>query len=78
MKPSINLSIGYLNIWGIHDKVHGCKLDVLKKYLKGDIEIPNKYKWKDDYANIFIETLNSEVIKCIIFEAGQRLRSGIN
>ena len=39
MKPSINLSIGYLNIEGIHDKVHGCKLDVLSKYLKCDIEI---------------------------------------
>ena len=39
MKPNLNLSIGYLNIEGINDKIHGCKIKQLKDYLRCDIEI---------------------------------------
>ena len=39
MKPNLNLSIGFLNIEGINDNIHGCKLKQLENYLKCDIEI---------------------------------------
>ena len=60
MKPSINLSIGYLNIEGIHDKVHGCKLDVLNMYLKCDIEILSE-TWGQ--CNHFSELKNYNFIR---------------
>ena len=40
-------------------------------------KLPNKYKWKDVDANIFIDTLNSEKIKNIISEAEQRIEAGL-
>ena len=33
------VTISYLNVEGIHDKVFGCKLTYLEKYLNSDIEI---------------------------------------
>ena len=39
MKPNLNLSIGFLNIGGIKDYIHGSKLTQLNNHLKSDIEI---------------------------------------
>ena len=51
MKPNLNLSIGYLNIEGLHDKVQGCKIKQLNDYFKCDIEILSETWGKCDHYN---------------------------
>ena len=40
-------------------------------------ELPNKYKWNENYANIFKDTLNSEIIEKLISETEQLIDSGL-
>ena len=38
-KSLLNFTVSYWNIEGIHDKIQGCKIPYLGKYLINDIEI---------------------------------------
>ena len=52
MKPNLNLSIGYLNIEGLHDKVQGCKIKQLSDHFICDIEILSETWGNCNYYNV--------------------------
>ena len=64
------LTISYWNIEGVHDKVHGCKIQYLENYFNSDIEILSETwgnckheKEINDYSLIQVDPIKKKDIK---------------